>query len=86
MKPPLPYRYVYCMLKKELKGSNIIHISKIYPIVRWWIRLPRKYNLEIIKEMEEYGLLRKINRDEYEILPISKSQIHLTNYLGDPLW
>jgi len=72
------------MIKREVKGGNIIHISKIHPIIRWAIRVPRKYQTEIIKELTNLSLLKKIDRDNYEILSCRyKSPI---DSLGEPLW
>jgi len=72
------------MIKRVVKGGNIIHISKIHPIIRWAIRVPRKYQTEIIKELTNLHLLRKIDRDNYEILSCRhESPI---DSLGEPLW
>ena len=72
------------MLKRELDGGNIIHISKINPILRWSIRIPRKYHTTIINEMVSCHLLKHLSRDDYELLYCSKKP--LCDSLGEPLW
>jgi len=76
--------YLYGMLKREANGGNIIHISKVHPIIRWVIRVPKKYQIEIIQELVDCGYLKKLGRDNYELLPIKKRK--LCDSLGDPLW
>lgn len=76
--------YLYGMLKREINGGNRIHISKVHPIIRWAIRVPKKYQIEILNELVECKLLKKIDRDNYEILYVKvKPPI---DSLGDPLW
>ena len=73
------------MLKREVNGGNMIHISKINPVIKWAIRLPHKYQYEIIREMIECGYLKKKTRDDYEILTI-KIKCPPCDSLGEPLW
>jgi len=70
------------MLKR--KGGNIIRIREIMPIVKWCVRMPQKYRRDIIKEMCDYGLLKKLSRDNYELLRIRNKV--MTDSLGHPLW
>jgi hypothetical protein len=76
--------YLYGVIKREVNGGNLIHISKIHPLIRWTVRLPRRYQKEILHELVEYGFLKKIGRDNYEILSIRKKP--LCDGMGDPLW
>lgn len=73
------------MIKREVNGGNIIHISKVKPIVKWAVRLPKQYQVEVIKELIDYGFLKKISRDNYEILT-STIKRPPCDSLGDPLW
>lgn len=77
--------YIYGLIKREVGEGNIIHISKVHPIIRWHIRLPRKYQMDVLEEMVELGLLKKINRDKFEIMNIHK-RVPPTDCMGDPLW
>jgi hypothetical protein len=76
--------YLYGMLKREVDGGNLIHISKIHPVIKWAVRLPHKYRVEIIKEMCDFGFLKKVGRDNYELLCVRIRP--LSDSLGDPLW
>jgi hypothetical protein len=86
------YLYIYGQLRKECecnfanKGDYIIRISKIHTILKWFVRLPKKYHYIIIKEMEDYGLIKKISQVHFMVIPISKIYRPLTDSLGNPLW
>jgi len=83
-KTSIVHIYVYGMIKRKVGGGNLIRIGDIHPIVKWCIRLPRKYQFEFIKELVDTNLLKKISRDNYEILPrYAKAP---TDSLGEPLW
>jgi len=76
--------YLYGMLKRETGRGTVIHISKIHPIVKWVVRMPRKYQVEVIRELVNLGFLRRIDRDNYELLTVDyKPPI---DSLGEPLW
>ena len=85
MKASIIHIYLYGMIKREANGGNIIHISKIHPVIKWAIRLPRKYQIEVIKELVDCGYLKKIGRDNYEILTVNIKNPPCDS-LGDPLW
>lgn len=76
--------YLYGMLKRKMRGGNIIHISQINPIIRWTIRIPKKYMLDIIDELIECNLIKKLKKDNYEIITINRNP--LRDSLGEPLW
>ena len=76
--------YIYGMLKRKVKGGNIIQSSQILPIIKWCIRMPHKYRHDILKELCDIGLLKKLNRDNYELLRTNKTS--MTDSLGDNLW
>lgn len=81
---PIVYFYLYGLFKREIGGGNMIHISQIHPIMKWVIRVPKKYHPEIIDEMICFSLLKKRDRDNYELLTIRKKC--LNDSLGQPLW
>ena len=84
MNSSIIHLYLYGRIKQEAMGSKIIHISKIHPIVKWVIRLPRKYQREVVKELITCGYLKKVGRDNYEIPKITR--IPPCDSLGQPLW
>lgn len=85
MKISIVHIYVCGMMKKKQKHREIIHISEIYPIVNFHIRIPRKYKKQFIKELVDYGLLKKLNRDNYQIQNIHLKK-SLCDSFGNPLW
>jgi len=84
MKNSVIHIYLYGLIKREVNGGNIIHISKIHPIVKHTIRIPRKYQIEIIKELVEGGFLKRLDRDNYEIVTCNVKPLY--DSLGDPLF
>ena len=76
--------YIYGLLKRETCGGNYIHISKILPIIKWAIRVPKKYQRELLSEMIRCDLLKRKDRDNYELNTCKfKSPV---DSLGEPLW
>lgn len=84
MKHSVVHIYLYGLIKREVQGANLIHISKIHPIIKWVIRLPRKYQFDILRELVQEGFLKKIDRDNYEIITCRVKPP--CDSLGDPLW
>lgn len=95
MKSSIVHTYIYGMLKREVNG-NIIHISQIKPIVRWIVRIPHKSQMEVINELVEFGYMKKISRDCYELSSIANERefiisgeivkTKICDSLGNPLW
>jgi len=85
MKYSVIHIYLYGLFKREIRGGNLIHISKMHPIIKWVIRLPRKYQRDIIAELVEVGLIKKIDRDNYEIVTC-KIKRPPVDSRGEPLW
>jgi len=76
--------YLYGMLKRKAGGCAMIKIGDMSPIIKWCIRLPKRYQVEIIKELVDIGLLDKVGRDNYNIRDsLRKAPI---DSLGEPLW
>lgn len=77
--------YIYGVLKREFKDKVSITIQDIKKNLKWYIRIPKRYQDEVIKEMVELGLLIKINRDNYVLIPNIKECAPIDSY-GTPLW
>jgi len=86
VKQSIMHLYIYGLLKREIKGGNIIHINKIHPIIKWYIRLPRKYHYMILNEMIEVGLVKRLGRDNFELVGCEKLKEAPIDSLGNPLW
>lgn len=76
--------YIYGQIKKEVGNGNLIHISELYQIVKWHLRIPLMYQKEFIREMVKKGFLKKVGRDNYEISTLRIKP--LCDSLGEPLW
>lgn len=84
MKGSVIHLYLYGMIRRKCKNNRVIHISKIRPIVKWTTRLPEKYRMQIVQELVECGFLRKLTRDDYEI--VHHNITPLSDSIGRPLW
>lgn len=85
-KVPIVHQILYGEIRKTANGK-VIRISEIRPILSWRIRIPMKYHLEIVEELCYYGLLKKLNRDEYLIKEcVLKNGYYYQNdfYIGKP--
>jgi len=79
--------YLYGVFKREVDGGNIIHLNKMMPIIKWHHhRLPKRYHLGIIEDMTRLGLLKKISRDNFEIITVPKRINPPIDGSGNPLW
>jgi hypothetical protein len=64
---PLVYLWVHHKLLEH--GTIIMPPKRIIAIFRMVVRLPQKqFNYEIIKELEKYGLIIRVNRRGYRVL------------------
>ena len=88
LKTSIVHVYIYGLIKRELKGRNIAHISTIHPIIRWFLRFPKKCQFDFIEELVECGFLKKKGRDTYEIMTLPNHIKCRPPYdsLGEPLW
>lgn len=85
MNVPEFHRYAYGAFKQAVKNGNQIHISQIHPIVKWHFRVPRKSQMNFIQEMIEFGLIKRVDRDNYEIITCPNlEKVYDSN--GDPLF
>lgn len=54
--------YLCGMLYKRL-GNRVYHISEIKPIIKFHVRMPKHLQHQILREMIEFNLLKKIDRE-----------------------
>ena len=61
--PQAPLLYLWIHYKLQEQGLKIMRTKSIVEIIRRNVRLPPKqYNVNIIKELENYKLIEKVNR------------------------
>jgi len=77
------HNYIYGLIRRESNGG-FIHISQIHPVIKWYIRLPKKYQHDFIQELITFELLKKVGRDNFEVLPLNHSPPIDSH--GNPLW
>ena len=74
------------MLKREAQGHHFIHISKINSIIKWTVRIPKKYHNIILKELVELGLVIKCNKGRFDYIINHVNHKSPSDSLGHPLW
>jgi len=71
MKIPIVYAFIYKKLKERNRG-NIVRTSFLKGVVCYIIDnrhgIPKSYCYDIIKDMEDLGLIKRINHKNYQIL------------------
>jgi len=61
--PEIPLLYLWIHYKLQEQNTKTMRCKSIIEVVRRNIRLPPKqYNFDILKELEKYKLIEKINR------------------------
>lgn len=83
-KRPILHLYLYGLLKKEY-GEIIISRMQIRGKIGSMTRIPSKYRYRIIQEMVAFGLLKKLNRDSYILIPEVSNKSPIDS-LDNPLW
>jgi len=64
----LVYIYVYAKFKKHLTGSPIVKPAYLLEILKRICRIPKVLHYPILKEMEKLELIRRINKNYWEVL------------------
>ena len=66
---PVFYLVVYRNMRKMAKGSRFITHSTLLEVLgRILFRIPKVLYCPIIKDLEKYKLLKKIDRKKYELV------------------
>ena len=78
---------LYALIKHDAgENNNEIRIDRIKHFIRERIRFPKIYHFKIIRELERYKLIKRINRDYFLILPIKRNGNPIMDCRGNPLW
>jgi len=92
-KIPLAYVYVYYKLREVLKNRcsiSFLQTSEVLNVLQMTIKIPKRLKYLILAEMEEYGLLRRINHQKYYIsnrANMIKELSRITKIMaGYPFW
>jgi len=65
---PLIYIYIYAKFKKNLSGTPFVRPSYLLGILKRICRIPKILHYPILKEMQKFGLLQRINKQSWEVL------------------
>jgi hypothetical protein len=83
---PTIYLYLYGLIRRRNKiEGSVIHISDINTIIKSSLRMSRKVQKDVPDELVKMKLLKRIDRDHFEIISIP-SKFKLLDCRGDPLW
>jgi hypothetical protein len=83
---PVIHEKIYLTIKKVSNG-NITTWKKVHYSIRLYInfnRFPKNEEITIINELVAFGLLKKMNRKFFEILPCQP--IKRLQFDDNPLW
>ena len=79
---PLIYLYIYKKFVEHI-GYRETQTKKILEILRRVVyQVPKKYHHLMLKEMEEYKLIKKLNMQKFQILKSKENELkRLDNYI-----
>ena len=69
-KVPLAYVYIYYKLREVLKKRitiTFLQTSEVLNALQMTIKIPKRMKYLVLAEMEEYGLIKRINHQKYYI-------------------
>lgn len=72
------------MMKRAVRNGNVIGVRDMKAIIKFHIRIPKRYQNSMIKELIELELLKRLGRDNYEIITITRKAP--IDSLEEPLW
>jgi len=67
---PIAYLYVYFKLTESLKKRrtySFMQTSEVLAVLKMTLKVPRRMKYLVLAEMEEYGVLKRINHQKYWI-------------------
>ena len=65
---PLIYVFLYSKFRKNLVGSPYVRPSYLLGILKRICRVPKALHYPILKEMEKFELIKRINHQSWEVL------------------
>ena len=65
---PLLYAFIYLKAKKNLAGTPFVRPAYLLEILKRTCRIPNVLHYPILNEMEKFELLRRINKQSWEVL------------------
>jgi DNA-binding PadR family transcriptional regulator len=65
IRPSLIHIYIYQQIKKRNPNSPYVKKKLILEVIRRVLKIPKRLNYPILEQMEEEGLIKRINVFEY---------------------
>ena len=65
---PLIYIYLYARIKKNLSGTPFVRPAYLLEILKRICRIPKILHYPILREMEKFELIKRINKQSWEVL------------------
>jgi len=62
------YIYVYARLRERINLKEEVSPKRILEIIKKVCRVPRVLHYPILKQLEEFGLIKRINHQTYQVL------------------
>lgn len=82
---PVFYLWIYRKIRKKANGRFIIAYANVLEIIKRSIPwTPRVLYYPIIKDLERYHLLRRVDKKRYEI--VGRNADSLLNQYNCPIW
>ena len=71
--PAWEHVYIYKKIKEKLKIGSYIRPKQLLLELKMISRVPKTFHYPILKQMEEEGLIKRINHQKYEITTEEKN-------------
>ena len=65
--PAWEHAYIYKKIKEKVKVGNYIRPKELILQLKMVSKVPKTFHYPILKQMEEEGLIKRINHQKYEI-------------------
>ena len=72
--PAWEHAYIYKKMKEKAKFNPYIRPKQLLMELRRVSRVPKTLHYPILKQMEEEGLIKRINHQKYELTQIEKNE------------
>ena len=69
IRPSWEHAYIYKKIKEKRKGNLYIRPKQLLTELKLVLKVPPTLHYPILKQMEEEGLIKRINHQKYEFTP-----------------
>ncbi len=72
--PAWEHAYIYKKIKEKVKIGNYIRPKELLLELKMVSKVPKTFHYPILKQMEEEGLIKRVNHQKYEITIEEKNE------------